>query len=320
MKSSRIGPEARTGIHTLEARREGCEQVGGGTRLNFDTATPLIIELKLKKIHGETDTAPQELPLTMGNAVNEPKQDSQVFEFTVETPFGALPKSRIEVPDVAMRLADIVPLAYMIASELVSLSAKHSERQGGPVRCSSGCSACCRQLVPVSVPEAIFLVEFLLRQPHESRSPVLKRFESMHERIAGGGLHDAIRQSSSDAESDALGRKYFQLQVACPFLVDDNCSIHEIRPIACREHNVTSDPSLCAAWLQSPVKPLRLQRRVSQRLQALCENLTGIQEGCILMPLIFDWYDANREMAARSWPGPQLVSQLLDHILGSPGK
>ena len=41
--------------------------------------------------------------------------------------------------------------------------------------------------------------------------------------------------------------EYFTYQVACPFLENESCSIHESRPIACREYLVTSSPEYCSS-------------------------------------------------------------------------
>jgi serine/threonine protein kinase len=39
----------RTGMHTIEVRREGYESIDGPLRVNFDNATPAILEFKLRK-------------------------------------------------------------------------------------------------------------------------------------------------------------------------------------------------------------------------------------------------------------------------------
>ena len=42
------------------------------------------------------------------------------------------------------------------------------------------------------------------------------------------------------------GMDYFSLGIACPFLEDENCSIHDDRPTSCREYLVTSPAENCA--------------------------------------------------------------------------
>jgi Fe-S-cluster containining protein len=114
-----------------------------------------------------------------------------------------------------------------------------------------------------------------------------------------------------------LSRSYFAARIACPFLIDGSCSIHKIRPIACREYNVTSDPKLCDSPFDNKIQPLGLQRRMAERLHAVAVKLCGISPGNIVFPLIFEWYDTHRELASRTWPGPKLFELMLDLTMGS---
>jgi Putative zinc- or iron-chelating domain len=43
-----------------------------------------------------------------------------------------------------------------------------------------------------------------------------------------------------------LGLGYFALGIACPFLEEERCTIHKIRPLRCREYQVVSPAELCA--------------------------------------------------------------------------
>jgi hypothetical protein len=44
----------------------------------------------------------------------------------------------------------------------------------------------------------------------------------------------------SPDERGTLSLEYLALGIACPFLEDESCSIHAERPLACRQHLVTS--------------------------------------------------------------------------------
>ena len=43
-----------------------------------------------------------------------------------------------------------------------------------------------------------------------------------------------------------VGREYFRLGIACPFLEEESCSIYHDRPITCREYLVTSPAENCS--------------------------------------------------------------------------
>jgi Fe-S-cluster containining protein len=86
-----------------------------------------------------------------------------------------------------------------------------------PIACSAGCDACCRQKIACTIPEAIGIAAWLSEKPAEEQQRV---------REASRRLHD------ESAALDDLGR--VRTGLPCPLLVDGQCSIYEIRPIACR--------------------------------------------------------------------------------------
>lgn len=73
------------------------------------------------------------------------------------------------------------------------------------IACEKGCSACCRMNVTISSMEAERLAQFSK-----------KRLNRVHRHIKHDPTHFA--------------------GVACPFLVENACSVYEIRPYACRAH------------------------------------------------------------------------------------
>ena len=53
--------------------------------------------------------------------------------------------------------------------------------------------------------------------------------------------------------------RYLGLELACPFLEDDACSIYAERPSACREYLVSSPKELCARPLTEPVQAVPIR-------------------------------------------------------------
>jgi hypothetical protein len=45
---------------------------------------------------------------------------------------------------------------------------------------------------------------------------------------------------------EELGRQYLSAGIACPFLEEEHCTIYADRPMACRQHAVSSDPAECS--------------------------------------------------------------------------
>jgi len=87
--------------------------------------------------------------------------------------------------------------------------------------CRAGCAACCRQLVTATIPEVLVLQAFIEQHlSAEVRAALLERIEAV---LADARGLDVI--------------EYSRRRVACPFLVDERCSVYEARPLACRGYN-----------------------------------------------------------------------------------
>ncbi len=106
------------------------------------------------------------------------------------------------------------------------------------ISCGPGCGACCRQAVPVTAAELRAIRAWLDALPDDERLAHDRRIAATKARL-----------DASDAEAIGMEneRAYFALGIPCPFLVDESCSIHPARPLACREYVVTSDPVHCAS-------------------------------------------------------------------------
>ena len=82
-----------------------------------------------------------------------------------------------------------------------------------PVACGPGCTACCYQTVQATIPEAILIALRLGDPADPRRERVLDAAEAF--------------QGMSPRERRRTGKP-------CPLLVDQRCSVHDDRPLACR--------------------------------------------------------------------------------------
>jgi Fe-S-cluster containining protein len=235
------------------------------------------------------------------------------FCFVMETPDGTVPQMQVNIPDKPVGLADLVPFMHSLADEIIGLAVKKAEAGGERVSCGPGCGVCCRQLIPLSAPEVYFMVRKLLEMPASERAPILRRFEAVEKRMEGSALKQRIlAPAGTDADTDGLAREYFRLEESCPFLAAQSCSIHRWRPVVCREFNVLSDPALCKDPFVNKLLTIPLFRRPSSVLALLASQECGIDAGLVPMPLMFDWYESNKELGLRTWPAGILVRKLLD--------
>ncbi len=126
---------------------------------------------------------------------------------------GYAPASRISLPEPEKNYPWLTPLldAYFVIDQGVQEAIKRRERQGHTLACARGCSSCCRSHtdIPVYPLELMGISMYILEVlPRESQQQ----------------LKEHIETQTADA--------------GCPFLIAEHCSIHPVRPIACRQFNV----------------------------------------------------------------------------------
>ena len=93
----------------------------------------------------------------------------------------------------------------------------------------------------ISVVEAEALAGVVAAMPPERQAAVRGRFADAVRRLEGAGLLDpaappgdrflkATDRGDKAATVREVGRRYFALGIACPFLDDESCGIHPERP------------------------------------------------------------------------------------------
>ena len=83
-------------------------------------------------------------------------------------------------------------------------------------------------------------------QKQPSSSPLSRRPQRDWKRAELRRASAKHRASLDRETAHALGLKYFALGIPCPFLEEERCTIHEIRPLRCREYLVVSPAEHCA--------------------------------------------------------------------------
>ena len=131
----------------------------------------------------------------------DPEEQSAVefktFTITVETPDGKLPPATINVPEVPLGLADLAPLAFGLEDGIVGLAVRKALRSGRTASCRRGCGACCCQMVPVSAPEAIYIMEAVLSGTNNKAAFFMRRFAQIRAQLNEGGLWERLKRIDS---------------------------------------------------------------------------------------------------------------------------
>lgn len=152
------------------------------------------------------------------------------------------------VPKQEINLLEFLPMIWKLQDALIQIWIQINAAEGKAVSCKMGCGTCCRQLVPVSEIEALHLGKVVDGLSEGVRGRVLGRFAYAMERMSDKGLLDALGDLAAlDLdEKRQLGHAYFSEMIPCPFLEEESCSIHSMRPSACREYLVTSPAVNCS--------------------------------------------------------------------------
>ena len=124
---------------------------------------------------------------------------------------------RLEFSADEQRFSWLVKLldAYYIIDKGVSEAISREHKQGRELACAKGCSSCCttHQDIPVYPLELMGMSWYIIEK---LQSPLREQLKQQLENL------DQV--------------------TGCPFLINGACSIHPIRPVACRQFNVLDKP------------------------------------------------------------------------------
>lgn len=186
---------------------------------------------------------------------------------------------QMTVPAQPVKPHRMLPIFQQMTNAIVDVGVDVVEAAGKKISCKAGCGACCRQPVPISETEVYQLAELVEAMPEPRRSEVKKRFAEGVANFQKLGWFDKLnehfeRNRGAEAvevlhEAMDIVLEYFYQGVPCPFLENESCSIHENRPIACREYLVTSPAEHCANPSAQTVRVVNLLIKPSRTLRKL---------------------------------------------------
>jgi Fe-S-cluster containining protein len=252
-----------------------------------------------------------------GRRMTETGTAPQAFLIEIDTPEGPL-RGHLAVPPRPVRLAELAWIALPLDGKLVQLCVRRHAPDPGAISCQKGCGACCRQVVPLSPPEAWMLHDLVRQLPPDHRDRVRDRFGSAQQALSGAGLKGAFEGRIETAEQlHALSLAYFRMGVPCPFLEEESCSIHPYRPSICREYLVTSPAEHCADLGRRRIARVPVSVRMSEALSRVTARLFDTEPVVIPMVLALDWAEAHAEEGRRRWDVSRLMEMLVQE-LGRP--
>ncbi|MGA2850137.1 MAG: YkgJ family cysteine cluster protein [Terracidiphilus sp.] len=231
-----------------------------------------------------------------------------------------------EVPTGRTNLTQILPILQSLGDSLIGVAVSEVVAAGRTISCKAGCGACCRQLVPISVFEAEALAAWVRTLPESQQQELGLRFDQTLRSLAAGGILERLVATGKefwDPDNEAhksLAIEYHYQRVPCPFLVDEACSIHPIRPLICREYLVTSSPEHCVdpATRQTEMVPLPI--RLMPALNQIGAEVEHNTRGWIPLVFLFAWMKADAHPGEKiSGTGPEVLYKFLRRIRHADG-
>jgi Fe-S-cluster containining protein len=226
--------------------------------------------------------------------------------------------ARVQLPAGRTTLTDLLPIIQNLENAVVEKVSSEATAVGHPISCRAGCGACCRQMVPLSLFEAEALTVWLATLPEDRVAILRERFHRALSALSHAGVINAIVDGKwllDDESSTQLAIDYFHAGVPCPFLENESCSIHPIRPLICREYLVTSSPELCKDPSVHLISGVRLPLRLSRAVYAIGRQLTKSRHGWIPLVFLLAWAEGGLKPGDFvSGPGPEVFQNFLNQV------
>jgi len=227
------------------------------------------------------------------------------------------------IPSGEQTVQALFPAARAIVQQIVDQAVAAAEREGRQVSCCAGCGACCRQLVVISLADAAALAELVAAMPAEQQAVIRGRFAKAIARLEAVGLLDAaeprgerhlVQPLRTTEPLTPLAVRYFQQQIACPFLEEESCSIHPDRPLVCREYLVMSPAERCSRLFAEPVDKIELPVYVADAMVRTIHRLALAPLEAIPLVLALEWAEAHPQALERTADGLAMLTTLVEEV------
>jgi Fe-S-cluster containining protein len=226
-----------------------------------------------------------------------PEQSTDSPSSTVKATFslpvaGTFLRASAQLPAGRTTLTELLPIIQNLENAIIGKVSDEAQAAGSPISCRAGCGACCRQMVPMSLFEAEALTEWIRSLPEERQAELAERFHRALSALRDAGVIDKIVSDewvAAEEQTKQLAVDYFHARVACPFLENESCSIHPMRPLACREYLVVSPPALCQDPSVNDVTGVQLPLKLSRVMYSFGQQIERDVRGWIPLVFLLAW-------------------------------
>jgi Fe-S-cluster containining protein len=151
-----------------------------------------------------------------------------------------------------------------VIKEVEESQARETSLAKKPITCKKGCnfSTCCMEFIEATIQECEIIVYYLYKHP-QALSQFLKNYPGWKEKaLPDSGIINEFNQIYGEISATKVQKskrmfeelekrlfelhiRYFDHGVPCPFLVDSNCLIYDVRPYVCVIAYSNSPQELC---------------------------------------------------------------------------
>lgn len=213
---------------------------------------------------------------------------------------------KVLIPAGDIQVRDLIPSMFRLFDQILIVELKKYN-----IICHKGCSHCCRQLVPISIPEVFYLAHYFRTLPESRQTKFRTKIAMVLNQADTAGV---FGEKNGPVNYRNVDKAYFDLNVSCPFLEDGSCGIYKHRPLACREYYVSSGPQYCADPYQNEIEKVKIKRNMSALIAAFAGRLYGMPPYPI--PLVFFdiWAAQNKVLENVKRPGIWLFERIMDGL------
>jgi Fe-S-cluster containining protein len=224
--------------------------------------------------------------------------------------------------DKNITLKDLAHPARQLCDIVCRLALEHQRLCGQPVRCASGCAACCKYAAAISLAEAFAINDRINNLFLPFRAPLLKTMTMAARKILGNpppqaGASTEFKDPGESQSSNRLlniSQWYSGMDLTCPWIENKTCSMYADRPLVCREFMVTSAPACCSPTSLKTKTIVDLPIRTAEVLTEICSMLTGTRPQTMFLPLVGAWCEEFADLGHKSFDAAETMTLLIDTL------
>lgn len=141
--------------------------------------------------------------------------------------------------------------------------------------CCKGCSHCCHQLIIITDFEKEMLKYTISTLFRKDRDRLYKKVKEQCSVMELNNLNKTtINPFLNEQEQLFIQNKFFSLNMECPFLKDNMCSIHHRRQISCMTYRNYGNPNECKD--SATVSNTYTFNNIEIELRQIIQQMTGV--------------------------------------------